>query len=127
MLPLVILPFSSHHVYPISERSAPVTGVTHPGLSLRTDFVKALFTADDECALDLQQAEHLGKGLAELALGHAKKHARWSRRVDQRAKDVEHGAEVELSSDRRNVRERRVVVRRKEEQEGRMREEAWQL
>lgn len=100
---------------------------THPGRSRDRDLIQSLTTTNDERAVDAEQTQHLREGVSELTLCDTEHHTLRARRVDERTEDVEDRSEVELATDRRNVGERRVVVRGEQEEEGRGGEELWHL
>lgn len=101
--------------------------VAYPSGTSDRDLIQTLLATHDERTVDTKEAEDLGKRVTELALGHTENHTLGARRVDERTEDVEHGAEVELATDRRNVGERRVVVGREQEEEWGGREERREL
>jgi hypothetical protein len=96
--------------------------MTYPSLTRDTNLIQPLLSTNHQRPLHTQQLQHLCKRIAQLLSRHAQQHALGRRWIYQRPKDVEDGAEVELSPDGRNVRQGRMIVRGKQEQEWRVRQ-----
>lgn len=95
--------------------------------SCAADLVQTLLTTHHQCTINAQQSQDFAEGVTKLFPGNTEQHALWSDRIEHGSQDIVDSPEVELSPYRRNVGERRVVVRPKEEEEGRVRQECREL
>jgi hypothetical protein len=81
------------------------------------DLVESFLATDNPGSPHAQHQERLCKYRAQGLFSDADDHRLWSRRVDERAEEVEDGGKAEFAPDRSEVGERGMVERCEEEEE----------